>query len=377
VGAESFAELREEVSALDVDARMRRLRENEARRRALEADDALLLASLERDKAYQADGHASMYGMLRSKLGWSERECRMHMQIARLIEAVPSAGDALFEAWAPVANLATVARLYAKPRCREQLERTIGSLLRDAERMEHDNFKREAQRWQLNHDPVAQRKHCKAHANRGAGFRIGKHTGALNARWSSYDAARNREVFDRHYDAEFEADWAKTVELYGEQTSAALMPRTAVQRAADVITAIFQRAASTPAGSKPPKPVGNIHIDWHTFCDLMVERDLFPERSVDPFEDPTPLVSRLRCETGDGVLVDRDTVMRTLLEGHVRFVILDDKGVPIRWGRERRLFTGAAREACAGALATMYPSRLSSACRALPDRSPHRMAPGR
>ena len=52
-------------------------------------------ASLERDKAYQADGHATMYGMLRSALGWSERECRVHMQIARLVDAEPSAGDAV------------------------------------------------------------------------------------------------------------------------------------------------------------------------------------------------------------------------------------------------------------------------------------------
>ena len=38
-------------------------------------------------------------------------------------------------------------------------------------------------------------------------------------------------------------------------------------------------------------------------------------------------------------------MLRTLLEGFVRFVVLDDEGVPIRWGRERRLFTGAARDA--------------------------------
>lgn len=29
----------------------------------------------------------------------------------------------------------------------------------------------------------------------------------------------------------------------------------------------------------------------------------------------------------------------------MRFVVLNDDGVPIRWGRERRLFEGAAREA--------------------------------
>lgn len=345
MGAGSFGELRDEISALPVEACEQRLLDNEARRRQLEVDDALVIASLEREKVYKRDGHATMFGLLRSKLGWSDRECRMHTQIARLVEAEPSAGEALFEAWAPVANIATIARLYARTECREPLERTIGALLRDAERMEHDDFKVEAQRWRLKHDPIVQRKHRNSHANRGAWFQIGEHAGSLSVHWSSYDAARNREVFDRQYESEFEADWAKTVELHGEQACAALMPRTAAQLAADAITAIFQRSASTPPGSKAPKSIGNIHVDWHTFCDLMVERNVFPERSLDPFEDPTPIVSRLRCETGDGVLVDRDTVMRTLLEGFVRFVVLDDEGVPIRWGRERRLFSGAARDA--------------------------------
>ena len=43
--------------------------------------------------------------------------------------------------------------------------------------------------------------------------------------------------------------------------------------------------------------------------------------------------------------IDPDTALRVILEGLVRFVIHDDAGVPIHWGREKRLFTGAAREA--------------------------------
>jgi hypothetical protein len=53
----------------------------------------------------------------------------------------------------------------------------------------------------------------------------------------------------------------------------------------------------------------------------------------------------MRCETGDGVPIDPDTALRVILEGLVRFVIHDDAGVPVHWGREKRLFTGAAREA--------------------------------
>lgn len=365
MGASTFEELQAEIEALDVDARVQRLKENEARRRALEADDALVLASLEDDKAYQSDGHASMYGMLRSKLGWSDRECRLHMQIARLVKAEPCAGVSLFEAWAPVANIAKVARLNASAGCREHADKWIGNLLRNAEHMEHDNFAREAGKVYNKYDRAAPSRHRNAHANRGGGFWIGTHAGGLNARWSAYDASRNREVFDRQYNAEFEADWAKTVDLYGDQACAALMPRTAAQLAADAITAIFQKAASAPPGSRAPKPVGNINIDYHTFQDLMIELKLFPERAVDPFEDPTPIVSQLRCQTTDGVLVDRDTVLRTLLEGHVRFVILGDDGVPIRWGRTRRLFTGAAKEA----VLTLSPRCTYPGCRVRAGRS--------
>jgi len=365
MGAGTFEELQAEIASLDVAARIQRLKENEARRRSLEADDALVLASLEDDNAYAPDGHASMYGMLRSKLGWSDSECRMHMQIARLVKAEPSAGVSLFETWAPVANISRVARLYTSAGCREHKHKWIGTLLRNAEHMEHDNFEREAGKVYNKYDRKARDRHRSAHANRGAGFRIGKHSGGLNARWSAYDASRNREVFDRQFDAEFEADWAKTVELYGDQACAALMPRTSEQMAADALTAIIQRSASTPPGSKAPKPVGNINVDYHTYRDIMVEAGLFPDRVVDPFEDPTPIVSQLRCQTTDGVPVDRDTVLRTLLEGYVRFVILNDDGVPIRWGRARRMFDGAAKEA----VLTLSPRCTYPGCRVRAGRS--------
>ena len=58
-----------------------------------------------------------------------------------------------------------------------------------------------------------------------------------------------------------------------------------------------------------------------------------------------PALVELRCETDHGQLVDPYTVLKTSLEGHVRFVILNETGIPIRWGRKRRLFQGAVRDA--------------------------------
>ena len=65
---------------------------------------------------------------------------------------------------------------------------------------------------------VAQRsgkraEHADADANRNANFPILDAKGTLVPSGPIVDAARNREVFDRQYKAEFEADWAKTVEL--------------------------------------------------------------------------------------------------------------------------------------------------------------------
>ncbi len=125
------------------------------------------------------------------------------------------------------------------------------------------------------------------------------------------------------------------------------MPRTDAQRRADALTAIFARAVASPPGSKLAEPVVNILVDHHTWSDLMTLAGLFPERDIDPFEPSPQLVGEMRCETSTGELIDPYTVLQASLENHVRFVILNDEGVPIRWGRKRRLFSGAARDAVA------------------------------
>jgi len=104
---------------------------------------------------------------------------------------------------------------------------------------------------------------------------------------------------------------------------------------------MIRRAGSTPTGGKAPRVVTNLHVDWQSFCDLMGWAGLFPERVVDPFEQADTLVSQWRCETGDGQVLDPVAVLRAALEGYVRFVVLDDQGVPIRWGRERPVVRGS------------------------------------
>jgi len=90
----SATHLDETVAMADLEL-VQHLRGLEARQRDVEAQTATVLAELDRRKAYRADGHASMWGLLRVTAGWSDRECRERMRIARLVAAFPDAGELL------------------------------------------------------------------------------------------------------------------------------------------------------------------------------------------------------------------------------------------------------------------------------------------
>jgi hypothetical protein len=344
-GVATFEELRGEVDGLDVEAAMQRVREIEGRQRRDEAELGLLLTHLKTRKAHKHDGHATIFGWLRASLGWSDAECRRHTRIARLIADQPVVGESLFESWVSVANIASVARAHANPRCTARFSRVLGSFLYEAERSEHHELRTAVDRWVTINDPLARHRHAASHHHRTAHFRFGTAGASLTATWGALDAARNQQVFEKFLDSEFQTDWAAARATHGEQASAATLTRTAEQRAADALSAIFRAAAAVAPGSRTPITVTNLHVDWHTFEEWMFRHQLFPERHVDPFDDPTPLIAGRRCETGNGTLIDPDTMMRQMLEGYVRFIVLDDTGVPIKMGRTRRLFTGAARDA--------------------------------
>ena len=359
MGAATFRELSAEVAELDTDALVRRLIDCEAEQRLLDSERSRVLAELESRAAYRPDGHASMFGMLRSKLHWSERECRDRMRLARLVEAHESVGESLFEGWMSTANAGAIARLFANPRLAGKFDGVFGNLMTEAARCEHDDFRRIPARWEMLNDPGARDQRDKADQHRDARMSIRDGKGRLVAEWGDFDSARNAEIFDRFIDAEFEADWAEAKAHYGDKVSAALLARTNAQRRADALSKIFERAASMPADAGAPEPLAVLHVDHHTAIEILTRAGLFPERNVDPFEDPTPLVSQLRCETGDGELINPDRVLQILLEGYVRFAIANDKGIPIHWGRRRRLFKGAARDA----VISLSPRCIHAGCR--------------
>lgn len=342
----TFADLGERLGQADIPTLRAELSSIEAEERRLASRRSVVLGALDEAKVYRQDGHASMHGLLRSSLGWSEAECRSRMQLARLVKQFPETGECLHETMAPVANISAIARAHANPRCGVRIGEVIGTMLTEACRMEHHDFRLIPERWEMLADLDGAHKDRElSHDKRNAQVNTWQGITTCDAQWGNIDGAGNQEIFDRFVEAEFLADWEATTAKYGDKASKSLLPRTDAQRRADALTAIFDRAASAPPGSKAPEPVVNICVDYTTWCDLMALARLFPDRNFDPFESRGNLVSELNCETTSGELIDPYTVLRASLEGYVRFVILNDTRVPIHWGRKRRLFRGAARNA--------------------------------
>lgn len=342
-----FTAIVERLQALDdagLDAELRRI---EGLRRELAAAESVVLAELDERKVYRHDHHASMWGLLRTELHWSDRDCRERMQLARLVSAHPSIGEQLHHHAISVTNVLELARVFANPRVGEQLDDVIGALQSFAERAEHDDLRQEVRGWEHRTDHrEAHAQAQSAHERRRAHWHADDTGGQLVVEWGPLDAIANREILDHYEAAEWLADWDAVTETHGDDATSALMPRTAEQRRADAVTRALTDAVSTPPGSKAPEPVVNVHVDHRTFDDIMVEAELFPERDEsDPFDDPTPYVLERMCRTEHGDAVDPHTVLQLLLAGHVRWVIRNDAGVPVHWGRKQRLFKGAARDA--------------------------------
>ena len=77
---------------------------------------------------------------------------------------------------------------------------------------------------------------------------------------------------------------------------------------------------------------------------LADEGALLTDLADELVDDPEAFLDR-RCETRNGSPIHPSVVVRALLTGHVRRVVMDSRGVVIDYGTKQRLFTGLARQA--------------------------------
>lgn len=275
------------------------------------------------------------------------------MRLARFVDAHPEVGEALFEAWLSVSNADELARAVTRVEhaCSDDglsgvAERELGALVRLAQRGEHHEVRLAAREWAARHARAAVDAEALSRDElRHASVTVTADGGEITGSFGVLDAAEMAEIFAHYLDAEWRNDWDTAVAEHGEHANPRSLSRTDRQRRADALKQIFLDAGSTPPGSRAPEPVVNIHVDHTTALDLLTEANLLPERDVDPFDDPTPHLRHRLARTDTGIPLHHASILQHLLDGYVRIVVRDDDGIPIHWGRTKRLFEGAARDA--------------------------------
>ena len=316
------------------------VRELDVARRRVDALIAETVGIAERSGAFGEDGHASVSGWVKAACNWSGGDTKAAVQSARVLHAVPATREAAHSGSLGLSQMRLLARLFANPRCADQLNDSAALLLGHAASLWFDEFAVVVRRWEALADADgAHGAHERAHTRRYAHVSIvGEHV-YLDARGGVVAGAMIEEIFGRFCDAEFHADWDAGVALHGATMAPALLDRSDAQRRFDALLAVFSAAAASGSAGRID-PLVNVIVDQLTF-----EHHLATLSGADiPPLDPES-VNRRRCETSTGHQLDPADMLAAAVCGHVRRVVFDTAGVVIDLGRRSRLFTGGARDA--------------------------------
>ncbi len=340
-----FTELVEELIVTDDDALIERLRSNELLARRVAAEQAAIAREIERRNLFLDDGHRSTKSLLRAELAWSNAQAGTGVRLATLCDTVPDAGEALMTGRIGTAQAAELARCRANPRVGDQLGEVAPVLLDAAEQMKFEDFRIVTKRWETLADADGAEQAAAANIeNRSAS--VIEASGELFMRatgGSALEVAELVAIFDAFVEHEFRLDCEQRDKHYGPNAPTALLPRTDAQRRRDALQHIFRAAQlATQAGleARPIPVMLNIGVSQFDAEHALANNGL----TAPPSDLTCPSLVERRKETLSGSPVTDADIVRTALHERVRAVLMDPTGLPVSYGRSRRLFTGPMRD---------------------------------
>ena len=311
--------------------------ELEQQSRRLEATKALLLARVNSESLHRADGYVKASAWVRSVARLDSRRANDLSLAARLISSYPEIGTHYFAGEIAPEHVRRLASLHQNKRVSDQLPAFMPLFLDWARTEDIDVFNSATLRWEQLADADGTHRHSDlVHDERDAIITTYGDTTHLDAKMGNVQGTLLHEVHQRFCERELQSDLAER-DLLGIDD----LPRTARQRRADALHAIFAAAADT----LPPsvEPLVNIVIDGDTYETALVA--LAEDRPLPSLAgDPERFANR-RCESTLGHAIDPISAVTLSLMGHVRRVVVGSDSCTIDLGRRSRLFTGASREA--------------------------------
>lgn len=363
-----FVDLLETLVGATDDELDERLRENELRLRALMAERAAVLAVVEHRGSFAADGHRSMAAYLRATCNTSGATTLRDRRLASLLAEHPTVGDALAAGHLSVDHALALTTIHRNPRISPLLAVVLDVFLELAEHSSFREFESQVDQFVQATDQDGAFADLAAAVD-GRTASVVEVGGTLDMTVRGGDPLQATQVvavFDRFVDAEYRRDLDARRAEWGDDADAHPLPRTPSQRRFDALIAIFAAAAGSPEGGALPEPTVHIVVDERSAHEALthagitlpggnvIELDddggaadpdaLLADLADELLADPAAFLRR-RCHTEQGSPVHPSIVLRALLTGHVRRVVLDSQGVVVDYGTRQRLFTGLARAA--------------------------------
>ena len=362
-----FAEYFEDCAGAPDTTLDERLRANELELRRLMAERAVLVAVSE-DRGVYAAEHRSMPAYLRATLNCSTPTTTRDRRLARVVTEYPAVGEALYTGHITVDHAHQIARLHTNPRTRPMVAVVAPVLAELAEHASYDEFAERVTALidDLDQDGAFDDLKDSIDGRRARVVEVGGEVAVTAVGGDPIQAAQMTAIFDAFVEAEYQRDLATRKELHGDDAAAHPLPRTASQRGFDALFAIFSAAYAAPDGQRLPDTVVNLLIDQDRAHDALAtagiilpnqqqievdedgrivdEEQLLGDLADALDDDPEAFLDR-RCETANGTPVHQSVILRAMLTGHVRRVVVDSRGVIIDYGTKQRLFAGLARQA--------------------------------
>jgi hypothetical protein len=326
-----------------------RLVEIERVRRALEAATVAVLDETDGSGSSRDDGHLTLGSWARATVHWSYGESVTRLRELDLVRLCPQVADRLAAGTIGIAHTGELARARANPRAGDRIDDAIDELLGWADQLGVDPFRKVVRRWeQLADVEGAHRDREAAHEGRRVSLTRLDDTFHVSAQFGVIQGTAIATILDTFCEAEYHTEWEKLQAEHGDQATPSMLGRTAGQRRADALYAVFLASVTDDKGNVP-RPLVNLVCDINTFEEHLARKTagLAPTTDVAPLDGHVSMGTGLglrRCETIDGAPVDPGDVLTASLIGHVRRVVLNRAGVVVDAGRKQRLFTGTARE---------------------------------
>ncbi len=172
--------------------------------------------------------------------------------------------------------------------------------------------------------------------------------GAVDAWMPPLDFTLWNGEFQRLVDHLYAADVAEARQRLGRTPLPAELQRDNPQRRNDAMLLMARRSAAFDGDLGPSRLVMNMHGDTDLLAqilDVLFDGLQDPDFDLDEALDDIELGPDSLHELEDGTVISLNTIVLALLTGTIRGFLHDPDGVPLRHGRERRLFTRAQADA--------------------------------